>query len=255
MHSRCSARLDRPSILRACTIGALGLALGLLLSACPSGTRSPAERSAGVPSVAKADLSGAVVYAVNAAESNVDVLVYRGGTLARLGHNHVMTSRTLQGRVWIHPTLARSGIELSFPVNELVVDDPEARIRAGGAAKEFPPEIPQAHKDGTRTNMLRAEVLDGEKFATVKLQSVNVSGTLQAPTITTRITIKDASRDVEVPAAVTIEGSRLTAQGEFDIDQTAFGIKPFSVGMGALEVKDGLHIKFRVVATSSASGT
>lgn len=252
MHSGYFAeRFSGRSILRAGAVGALSL----LLSACPSGTRPPAERPASVPALPTPDLSGAVVYAVNAAESNVDVLVYRGGTLARLAHNHVMTSRALQGRVWIHPTLARSGFDLSFPVNELVVDDPEARNRAGGAAKEFPPEIPQADKDGTRKNMLRAEVLDGEHFPTVKLQSVKVSGTLQAPTITTRITIKDASRDIEVSAAVTVEGTRVTAQGEFDIEQTAFGIRPFSVGMGAMEVQDRLHIKFRVAANSSASGT
>lgn len=249
MHSRYfAARFSGQSLLRACAVGVLSL----LLSACPTATRPP-ERPSSVPALPTADLSGAVVYAVNAAESNVDVLVYRGGTLARLGHNHVMTSRALQGRVWIHPTLARSGFELAFPVNELVVDDPEARTRAGGAAKEFPPDIPQADKDGTRKNMLRAEVLDGEHFATVKLQAVKVSGTLQAPTVTTRITIKEVSRDVEVPVAVTVEGTRVTAQGEFDIEQTAFGIKPFSIGMGALEVKDGLHIKFRVVATSSSS--
>jgi hypothetical protein len=252
MHSgSLAARFSRHSLLRAFAVGALSL----LLSACPTGTRPPAQRPANVPALPTPDLSGAVVYAVNAAESNVDVLVYRGGTLARLGHNHVMTSRALRGRVWIHPTLARSGFDLSFPVNELVVDDPEARQRAGGAAKEFPPDIPQADRDGTRKNMLRAEVLDGERFATVKLQSVKISGTLQAPTIATRITIKDVSRDIEVPAAVAVEGTRVTARGAFDIEQTAFGIKPFSIGMGAMEVQNRLHIEFRVVANSSASGT
>lgn len=251
MHSPClAARFSQP-LLRACAVGLLSL----LLSACPTGTRPPAEPPASVLALPTADLSGAVVYAVNAAESNVDVLVYRGGTLARLGHNHVMTSRALRGRVWIHPTVARSGFDLSLPVNELVVDDAEARRRAGGAAREFPPEIPQSDKDGTRRNMLRAEVLDGEHFPTVRLQSVKVAGSLQSPTLTTRITIKDVARDTEVPAAVSVQGTRVTAQGEFDIEQTAFGIEPFSIGMGAIEVQDRLHIKFRVVADSSASGT
>jgi hypothetical protein len=235
------------STVRACIV----VALSLFLAACPTAVRPPAP-AAGVPPLPAADLSGAVVYAVNAAESNVDVLVYRGGTLARLGHNHVMTSKSVQGRAWVHPTPARSGFELSFPVNELVVDDPDARRRAGS---DFPPEIPQADKDGTRRNMLRADVLDGEKFATVKLQSVKVSGTLQAPMIATRITLKGVSRDIDVPAAVKVEGARLTAEGEFDIQQTAFGIKPFSIGMGALDVQDRLHVKFRIVAHSSQPGT
>lgn len=252
MHScYLAARGSGHSILRACA----AVALSLLLSACPTGTRPPAESPASVSALPGADVSGAVVYAVSAAESNVDVLVYRGGTLARLGHNHVMTSRALRGRVWIHSSLARSGFELSFPVNELVVDDPQARSRAGGDAKEFPPEIPQADRDGTRRNLLRAEVLDGERFPTVKLQSVKVAGTLPALILTTRIAIKDAIRDIDIPATVSVEDGRVTAQGEFDIEQTAFGIKPFSVGMGALEVQNRLHIQFRVVAHSSASGT
>jgi hypothetical protein len=220
------------------------IGLSVLLTACPKGTRPPGPQP-GVPPLPTADLRGAVVYEVSAAESDVAILVYRAGALARLGHNHVMTSKALQGRAWIHPKTEKSGFELSFPVAELVVDDPDARRRAGS---EFPPEIPQADREGTRKNMLRAEVLDAEHFATVKLQSVRVSGTPSAPVITTRITLKDASRDIDVPAAVAVAGSRLTATGEFDIEQTAFGIKPFSIGLGALEVQDRLHIKFRIVA-------
>lgn len=220
------------------------IGVSLLLAACPRGTRPPAGQPA-VPPLPAVDLSGATVYAVSAADSRVDVFVYRGGAMARLGHNHVMTSRAVHGRVWVHPTLARSGFELSFPVNELVVDDPQARAAAGG---DFPAQIPQADRDGTRKNMLRAEVLDGEHFATVTLQSVRVSGTVQSPTIGTRITIKGVTRDVDVPAQVAIADSRLTASGEFDIAQSAFGITPFSIGLGALTVQDTVHVAFNLVA-------
>lgn len=235
------------STFRACAI----LILSALLSACPTGTR-PTAPSQSVPPIPKADLRGATVYIVDPAASNVNILVYRGGTLARLGHNHVMTSKAVEGRVWVNQTVARSGFELAFPVNELIVDDPDQRRAAGD---EFPPEIPQGDRDGTRKNMLRPEVLDGEKFANVKLQSVAVNGTLQAPTITTRVTIKDAARDIPVLATVSIDGTRLTAEGEFDIKQTEFGIQPFSIGLGALQVVDQLHIKFRIVAQASRPGT
>jgi polyisoprenoid-binding protein YceI len=96
--------------------------------------------------------------------------------------------------------------------------------------------------------MLKPEVLDGEHYPQVKLQAAKVGGTLQAPQVTARITIKDATREVEVPVQVAIEGAKLSASGEFDILQTEFGIKPFSVALGALEVQDRLHIKFRIVA-------
>ncbi len=76
----------------------------------------------------------------------------------------------------MHPQFARSGFELSFPVAQLVVDDPEARRAAGS---DFPPDIPQSDKDGTRKNMLTPEVLDGEHYPEVKLRSAQVGGTLR----------------------------------------------------------------------------
>jgi polyisoprenoid-binding protein YceI len=221
----------------------------LLATGCLGGSRTPpvsAPPAAPVPPPSKpAEMEGATLYKVNPAASRVDILVYRGGTLARLGHNHVMTSKAVTGRVWVHSQIEKSGFEMAFPVAELIVDDADAR-RAAGA--EFPPDIPQADKDGTRKNMLRAEVLDAERFPQVSLRSVRVAGSLQAPQITTRITLKDQSREVEVPAKVEVEGSRLRAQGEFDIQQTSFGMKPFSVALGAIAVKDQLHIKFSLVA-------
>jgi hypothetical protein len=224
-------------------IPALTLAAALL-AGCPRPVRPPEEKPAPTPAPS-ADMRGAAVYEVLPQESTAHIYVYRGGALSRLGHNHVITSRSLSGRAWIHPTFSRSGFELAFPVAELIVDDPEAR-RAAGA--EFAAEIPQGDKDGTRKNMLRPEVLDAQNAPQVSLQAAAVAGSLQAPQITARITIRNATRDVEVPARLSVEGERLTAGGEFDIQQTDFGIKPFSAALGALEVQDRLHIAFHVVA-------
>ena len=126
-----------------------------------------------------------------------------------------------------------------------MVDDAEARRAAGS---DFPPDIPQSDKDGTRKNMLKPEVLDGEHYPDVKLRSAKVGGTLEAPQLTAHITIKDASRDVEVPVKIEVEGAKLTASGEFDILQTEFGIKPFSVALGRVRGAGPLHIKFKVGA-------
>ena len=224
-------------------VGGLVL-LSLLLAACPRPVRPPAPAPT-VPPTPSADTRGATVYQVEPGSSQLAILVYRGGKLSRLGHNHVMTSQDVTGRVWVHPEFPRSGFELAFPVAKLVVDDAEAR-RADGS--DFPPDIPQSDKDGTRKNMLKPEVLDGEHYPEVKLRSAKVGGTLEAPQVTAHITIKETSRDVEVPVKIEVAGAKLTATGEFDILQTEFGMKPFSVALGALEVQDKLHIKFKVVA-------
>lgn len=214
-----------------------------LLTACPKPVRPPPPAPS-VPPVVPADTSGATVYDVSAANSELDILVLRGGALSKLGHNHVISSRTLSGRAWLHPQFPRSGFELSLPVKDLIIDDPQSRRAAGG---DFPPDVPQADKDGTRKNMLRPEVLDAERYPKITLSAARVAGTPESPSVTARITIKDVSREVAVPMKIAVEGSRLSASGEFDIQQTDFGIKPFSAALGALEVQDRLHIKFKVV--------
>ncbi|WP_157994245.1 YceI family protein [Peristeroidobacter agariperforans] len=186
-----------------------------------------------------------MLYQIDPQASVLHIFVYRGGTFARLGHNHVMTSKSVQGRVWMRSQFASSGFELSFPVANLIVDDPDARRAAG---TDFPPDIPDADKEGTRKNMLRKEVLDGESYPNVTVKSATVEGSVQAPKITARITIKNASRDVVVPATIVMNGERLTASGEFEILQTDFGMKPFSVALGALEVQDRLRVRFNLVA-------
>jgi polyisoprenoid-binding protein YceI len=226
------------------------IGLSLLLAACPRPVRPPPPREAvppapTLPGPAAPDLRGATVYEVSSQSSQLAIHVFRGGRFSKLGHNHVMSSQNLTGRVWVNPQFARSGFELSFPVAQLVVDDADARRSAGS---DFPPDIPQSDKDGTRKNMLKPEVLDGEHYPDVKLRSAKVGGTLEAPQVTAHITIKETSRDVDVPVKIEMAGAKLTASGEFDILQTQFGMKPFSVALGALEVQDKLHIKFKVVA-------
>lgn len=228
-------------------IGSVALA-SLLVAGCPRPVRPPAPAEP-APAPAAPDTRGAATYTVTAAESLVLIHVYRGGALARLGHNHVVASKHLSGRIWLHPTFTRSGFELSFPVAELLVDDPRLRAAAG---PEFQSEVKAADKEGTRKNMLRAEVLDAERYAEVKIRSVRIAGSLEAPQTTARITLRDASRDVEIPAKIAREGGRLRVTGAFDVMQSDFGMKPFSVGLGALEVQDRLHIRFDVVAETAS---
>ena len=219
----------------------------LLLAGCPR----PRVIEAPTPptKVPAPRLEGAKIYTVDPAASHVDVLVYRGGPMARLGHNHVMSLQGLSGRVWVNQKdLSRSGFQFKFPVNDVVVDDRAARLAAGG---DFPPDIPDKDKAGTRTNMLRAEVLDGAKYPTIELAATKVAGALPQPEITAAITLKGVTREVQVPVNVTIDANGVHAKGEFTIRQTDFGITPFSVALGAVQVVDELRIRFDLHAATA----
>lgn len=213
------------------------------LAGCP---RTPPQRSPSPPApvAPSAPVRGATIFELDPQASAVHVLVYKGGALARLGHNHVMTVQGLHGRVWSHAEIPRSGFDFSFPVAQMLVDEPAARSAAGS---EFPGEIPDADREATRRNMLRAEVLDAAQYPEIRVRSAAVAGSASQPRVTARITIRNVSRDLTLTPNVSIEGDRITVSGELDISQTDFGITPFSAALGALQVQDRLHVQFRMI--------
>ncbi len=221
-----------------------------LLASCAQPSLQPEpSRSEELPR--PIDTRGAVVYAIDAQASSLNILVYRGGTLARLGHNHVVSSKSISGRAWVHSDFTRSGFEISVPVHSLIIDDVEARASHG---EDFAAIVPQKDIDGTRRNMMKPEVLDGERFAEIAIASAQIAGTPESPKVLARIKIKDVVREMEIPLNLKVQQAQLTASGEFDLLQTEFGMKPFSIALGALEVQDRLHIVYDITARKTSDG-
>jgi polyisoprenoid-binding protein YceI len=177
--------------------------------------------------------------------SLLHILVYRGGALARLGHNHVISSHDVQGSINFNPQLSQSTLSITLPVQTLTVDEADARAQEG---EDFSAAVPDDARQGTRGNMMRPEVLDGEHYPNITLRSVHIEGTPTAPTLTLQATLKAVTREVVVPVQVAFGTRSLTASGEFTIKQTDFGITPFNIGMGALKVQNELRIRFRIDA-------
>jgi len=220
------------------------LACLLTAAACasPAGTvpRSPLAPDSAATSASSTE------YLVDTASSEVNIQVYSDGLLARFGHNHVMTCRSLQGRVRVDSAWPHIAFDLSFPVDELIVDDVQERAAADNEL--FPPNLTSADRAGTRKNMLGPAVLDAQRFPLVTLSSVRASGSPQSPHFSVLVTIRNVSRETPVDAQLTLAASRLTATGEFDLRQSDFGIEPFSVAFGALRIDDRLHVSFALVA-------
>ena len=179
------------------------------------------------------------------AESLLQVFVYRGGKMARLGHNHVIASHTLAGKVWLARDLSRTRFDLSFGVADLTIDEPELRATAGA---DFPPGVPQSARDGTRRNMLSAALLDGERFPDIRLRATDVLAKGEDYDVGVEVTIKGQVHSVRVPMRIEQSGGTLTARGEFTLRQSELGLTPFTVMMGALAVLDEMRVRVEVVA-------
>jgi polyisoprenoid-binding protein YceI len=190
--------------------------------------------------------AGARQFNVVAEESLLQILVYRGGPMARLGHNHVVASKHLQGTVQLSEDLTRSRFDLRFPVNQLTVDEPAMRELAGA---DFPPGVPQSAREGTRKNLLSDALLDGAAHPEIRLRAVDVAlGTDGGYDVGVEVTLKGRAHIVRVPMKITRSDGELRASGEFKLKQSELGLKPFSVAMGTLVVLDEMTIRLEVVA-------
>ncbi|MBC7918662.1 MAG: YceI family protein [Rhodoferax sp.] len=218
----------------------------IALGACASAPPGPPTPEGPQPLLLPASPT-AQTYTIDATASTLHILVYRGGPMAKLGHNHVISSPNVQGSIWRGASLASSGFDITVPVNDLIVDNGSARAAEGD---DFATNVNQEAIEGTKANMLRESVLDGARFPVIRIQSVSVQGDANAPTVVAALRIKDQTRHVTLPLALQATDSGMHIKGEFDIRQTDFGITPISVALGALQVQDTLKIKFFLVTSA-----
>ena len=224
----------------------LAMASVAMLAACASSPSAPPLQAGPQTAMPVAPVAAPrMAYQIDPAASTLHILVYRGGTLARLGHNHVISSHHITGSIWHAASLADSGFDITVPVQTLVVDDSSARAAEG---EDFAASVSEDARQGTHANMLRAALLDADRYPDIHIRSTTIQGDTQAPTVTAEIRIKAQTRLVTLPVVLSVSESDMRVVGAFNIRQTDFGITPLSVALGALQVQDTLSIKFELVA-------
>lgn len=179
----------------------------------------------GPPSGAISVPAGAARFVVDPQASEIRLLVYRGGPLARFGHNHAIVGR-VQGEIRAGASAAASGFRLEIPVGSFEVDPPAARAEEGA---RFAAPVSAHAREGTRANMLGKDVLNAMRYPLIRIDSVALLGPRWGPTVTARVTLRGATRDLRFPAAVFASGDTLTTIASFRVEQSAFGITPYAV--------------------------
>ncbi|MGK5039725.1 YceI family protein [Janthinobacterium sp. GB1R12] len=175
-------------------------------------------------------------------ESLLTITVRRGGALARLGHDHVVASHTLQGVVAPAPGRA----QFRFRLDEMRVDEESLRQAAGLTTTPSADAIA-----GTRHNML-GRVLEAERYPWV---SIEARRTGDKQVFDADITLHGVTRTVQLPVRVeqAADGRRLQASGSLLLKQSDFGIVPFAILGGAMAVQDQMELAFRITARQDVS--
>lgn len=272
----------RSPVHRACAAG-LAVACGLSLGGCAAGPDRPAESSASglhappaphgravapVAPVAPVDdasrtWAGSVaarcaqwldaqaagqgrLYRVDAAASRLQLLAFRAGRLAAMGHNHVLGVERPAGVAFVPGQgIASAGVALAFRWEDVAIDRAEWRA---GLGAEFASTPSASDIEGTRANLLRA--MNAATHPVVALESVGAAGAWPRLVLRAVVTLNGQQRelDVAVEARRPADGEALRALGRLVVRQSDFGLTPFSVLGGLLAVQDEVFGEFDLVA-------
>lgn len=189
-------------------------------------------------------------YHIAADDSELRILVYRAGALAKLGHNHVVSTRDLAGEVVLGQSPDASSFKLQFPVASLQVDDAALRAEEGA---EFATAVDADDSEGTRRNMLGSRLLDADVHSHIHIVSSTISGEFPNAVVTAVLTVKGKEHELLVPVSINTFDGGLIAIGRLRINHEDIGLAPFQAGFGALRVADDLLVKFRIVAKTDGT--
>ena len=220
-----------------------GFAIVVLLAGCASPERLPVGVGA-APATFPAQVyrqaarQGHAVLQVDPGSSIVEIEVFRGGSLARLGHDHAVASHDVHGYVW--PDAGRADLYVALDL--LVVDEPSLRAEAGFDTHPSPDDI-----EGTRRNMLTRVLETGRyPFALIAVRRDPRQADDGAASVS--ITLHGTTRTFDVPLKLEVTDAELTVSGTRSLRQSDFGIVPLSILGGAVQVKNDVTLRFRITA-------
>ena len=241
-----------------------GAASALLLAACAQRSAPPASAApaAQVGTGGSGELGTGPelppaegrLWRLDAEASLLQVLAFRQGALAALGHNHVLTAPRLQG--WLQlpegaadplrlqaAQLARSRFALALRLDELQLDEPAQRARLGPAFASVPSAEAIA---ATRANLLGESMLDAARHPWLQVRSVQLLGEGALLLAEIELDWHGQRRRQWLPLALSWQeagqgqGQVLRVQGQLALRLTDFGIQPLSLLGGMLAVQDGI---------------
>jgi hypothetical protein len=180
---------------------------------------------------------GQPVYAVDSASSLVVIEVRRGGTLAHLGHDHVVASHDVRG--FLAPAAGRA--DLYLRLDRLVVDERDLRAEA-----QFDTQPSAEAIAATRANMLDKLGAGAHPWALVAVRDVAVDA--EGFRTSATLTLNGSTRMLDLSPQIVLAAGEVGVHGRVVVDQTSFGITPFSILGGALQVQDRVSVRFRIHA-------
>lgn len=172
-------------------------------------------------------------YRLDPANSTIRIHLATAGVLAFVSHSHLIETPIERGDFAYFPgDSSKSAVEVVVDAGALRVVDPKRSIKE---RKEI-----QATMQSDR--VLGVAQYPKIVFKSLKIEVVD-SNRLQ---ITGDLTIRSNTHPVVVRASLEQAGPQLKATGECRFNQTTFGLRPVTAGLGTVRVRDEVSLSFEV---------
>lgn len=170
-------------------------------------------------------------WSLSAADGELRIRTGVAGRAAKMGHRLTIGMQSWQATVtWSGGQPV--GVTLTVDVDSLEVLSGE-----GGLTPLGGPE-----KGIARSNALKS--LDAKKFPTIRFTADDVAKTADGYRLTGTVEIHGTTRPQTVDVTVEDSGDALTLSAQALLTQSDFGVKPYSLMLGALKVADEVTLDF-----------
>lgn len=179
------------------------------------------------------------------------VYLYKEGLLKALGHDHLVVAPDYRGVVDLWTSSAV--LHLEIDTDWLEIDKPEARETVG---------LKQPIKDSDvakiRASMKGEKGLDVKRHALIAFASTSiepVEGEKGFWMVNGALSLHGTLRTIEFPVELSARPGGYWVSGYVRLNQSDYGIKPFSVAGGAVRVQDEVMVRFHLAAMRQSAKT
>ena len=186
---------------------------------------------------ASARQANTIRFRLDSSQSKFIAHALRGGLLWFKGHEHLVAAREFSGEAQITPdSITSASLQLTVKT--------ESMVETSDAFTEPQKQIINRE--------LREIVLEPEKYPEIVFKSTAVTGKPRSAgqydlKIAGDLTLHGVTRQIVIPATVTLAGNNLRAVGEFSIDRSDFKVKATSAFHGMVRVRKKVKFTFDIV--------
>jgi polyisoprenoid-binding protein YceI len=176
-------------------------------------------------------------YRIDPAQSQFMVHAFRGGLLYFKGHDHFIKVGDFGGEVRLTPDVINPA-SLNMTIRSDSLEETGADFTA--------------EQKGIIKKELNEIVLESGKYPEITFNSTGVTGDLKggafAAKITGGITLHGVTKQITIPAEVSLSGGDLHAKGEFELNRKDFNVNATEAFHGTVKVKHNVKFTFDIVA-------